>query len=200
MQNEDADILLSSQSVNGSRSSISRSGSNDSQMMSLLTLLDVLVLPGQEVLEEVSDELQSNILEGEGRTVEELEKVDVLFWDQWDDWGDFWMAEGAVGLVDEGLEIGIWDFGRRDEETVDIEGELLEGEFAPFGFPILWKAWNSFGDKETSISSETLEDGGFEGELSRNEVSFDHQTAATKREGAATCLNRSSTGRAVALR
>src|SRR5690606_1304834 len=86
MENENTDILLSSQTVDGGTAGVSTGGSNDGQMMSLLTFLYIFVLSSQEVLEEISNKLKGDILEGESRAVEEFEKVDILLWNQRNDW------------------------------------------------------------------------------------------------------------------
>jgi hypothetical protein len=62
-----------------------------------------------------------------------------------------------------------------------LEGEFLEREFAPFGLPVLWKGWDCFGDKETAISGETLEDSSLEGELERIEISLGMEKRWAKR-------------------
>jgi hypothetical protein len=82
-------ILLSSKTVDSSGSGLKLLGyyrirprmthittcrTNNSQMVSVLALL-TLVLSREKVFEEVTEELQSAILEGVARAVEELEEV-----------------------------------------------------------------------------------------------------------------------------
>ena len=69
-------------------------------MMSVLALF-ALVLSRKKVLEKVTEELQSAILEGVTRTVEELEKVEVVL--QLDERGNFFGAECRVTSVDDAL-------------------------------------------------------------------------------------------------
>ena len=74
---EDRHILLSAQTVDGSRASVTTCCANDGQMLPVATCL-VLVPADEEVFEEVAEELQSNILEGKCGAMEELEEVQIV--------------------------------------------------------------------------------------------------------------------------
>lgn len=89
-----------------SPASISRSSSNDSESLSLSSdLANVLAL--EEVLEQVTQELERNVLERERGAVEELE--DPLLLSYAVKRGDIGVAEGRVGSLDELLEVGAGD-------------------------------------------------------------------------------------------
>lgn len=75
------------------------------------------------------------------------------------------MAEGAVTLLDDGLEVFGGDFVARDVQRQDLEGEFFEGEVGPGGFPVGGEGWDRFGDEETAVRSEAFEDDFLEGEL-----------------------------------
>lgn len=113
MQDEDRDILLAAQTVDGSRSSISTRSSDNSKMMPILAGL-ALVPPHQEVLEQVAKQLQGDILECERGAVEQFQQIQVLLLVQCDERGGFWGAEGGVAAIDDLFEVGRWDFGGRD--------------------------------------------------------------------------------------
>src|SRR5436190_6644148 len=76
-QDEDADILFATQAVDGGATCVAARGANDGQMVSGVAGLEMRVLADEEELEEVAEELECNIFEGEGRTVEELEEVKI---------------------------------------------------------------------------------------------------------------------------
>lgn len=136
-------------------SRISRSSSNDRQPLTLRLRL-ALVLPFQEVLEQVAQELQRDVLEREGRSVEQLE--DVLLLADTMQGGDLGMTEGRVGAVDELLEVLPRDFRGRDEQRVEVERELGEGKVCPVVLPVLGKGRKVRGNVETAIGRESCED------------------------------------------
>lgn len=120
------------------------------------------VFPRQEVLEQVAQELQRNVLEGEGRPVEQLKQVQVVL--EVSQGCDLVMSEGGVTLVDDGLEVLRGYLGGRDVQRQDVVGELGEGQV----FPVLpvGGGGDLLGDIEATVVGETLEDDVFEGELS----------------------------------
>ena len=131
-----------------------------------------LIFSLQKVLKEVPDELERNILECKGGAVEELEEVCLrLAWllgfRQGNDWGGVGVAEGGVGPLNEGFEVG-GDLAGGDVEGENLKGELLEGEVRPGGEPVLGEGGDGLGDKETPVDNEDLEDDFFKGELHVN--------------------------------
>lgn len=76
VHDEDGDILLSSQAVNGRGSRITAGRADDSQMVSVV--FSPLVPPHKKVFEQIPQELQSNILESKSWAVEEFQQMQVL--------------------------------------------------------------------------------------------------------------------------
>ena len=64
VQDEDVDVLLAAHPVDGGAAGVAGGGAED---------VHVLARFGQQVLEQVAEELQGDVLEGEGRAVEELQ-------------------------------------------------------------------------------------------------------------------------------
>jgi hypothetical protein len=164
MKDEDGNILLAAETVDSSGSSITTCSSNNGKMMSVLARL-AHVSSHQEVLEEVTKQLESNILESECRAVEQLKQVKAVLLIEGDKWGGIWMAESGITSVNDVLEVCTWDFGVGNVEREEFEGKIGEGEVAPFRFPIGWDLWDFFWDEKTTVLCETLEDDFLEGEL-----------------------------------
>lgn len=131
-------------------------------LLLLLTSSDLaLILPGQEVLEQVPQELQRDVLEGEGWAVEQLEQVQVAL--QVPQGRDLVVPEGRVAPVDDPPEVFGRDLGARDVQGQDVEGELGEGQV----FPVLpvRGGGDLLGDVQAAVVGEALEDDILEGEL-----------------------------------
>ena len=88
-----------------------------------------LVLPHQEVLKKISQKLQRNILESESRSVEQLEKVDVVV--EVHERSGLGRTEGCVTCVDDLLEVGARNLGLRDVERHDLKSQLREAQVLP---------------------------------------------------------------------
>ena len=161
---EDRHILLSTQTVDGSRASVTTCCANDGQVLPVAACL-VLVPADEEVFEEVAEELKGDILEGECRAVEQLEQVDVPLLVECDSGCDVLGAECGVTAVDDVLQVGGGDLGRGDVAGEDLVCELLEGQVLPLGRPVLGKRGDLLGDEQAAIRGETLEDDFLEGEL-----------------------------------
>jgi hypothetical protein len=164
VHDEDRHILLSAQAVDGCGSGITTCRANDGQMFPIAAGL-ALVLADEEVLEEVAQELQRDILEGECRPVEQLEQMQVLLLVECDGGHDVFGAECRVAAVDDVLEVCRRDLGRGDVEREDLESEVCEGEVLPLGRPVIGQRGDFLGDEEAAVGSETLEDNFLEGEL-----------------------------------
>lgn len=109
--------------------------------------------------------LQRDILESEGRAVEEFEEVEVALAVEFNDGGAFRVAEGGIGALDDIFEIFTGNFGLGDVERHDTEGQFLEAQVAPFRLPTGGEGRDFLGDEETTIGSETLENDLLEGKL-----------------------------------
>lgn len=157
VHDEDGHVLLAAQTVDGSRTGISTGGANDSQVFPITTLL-ALVSADEEVLEEVAEELKSDILEGKGGTVEQLEQVNLLRLVKGDDGGDVLGAEGGITAVDDVLEVCGWDLGVGNVEREDLKSEVLERELLPLGLPVGRQGRNLFWNEQATVGGETFED------------------------------------------
>lgn len=120
-----------------------------------------LVLAHKEVLKQVAEELQSNILEGKGRPVEQLEEVEVVV--EVAERGSLGGSEGGVASVDDVLEVGGGDLGRRDVQRQDLVGQIGEGEVLP-RLPVAGLG-DVLGDEQATVAGKALENDLFEGEL-----------------------------------
>ena len=166
VHNEHADVLLASQTVNSRRTSVTTGRADNSQVFPFLARLILALVPAnEEVLEQVTQELKSNILESESRAVEQLQQVEVLFLVEGCDGNNVVGTECSIALSDDLLQIGFGDLVARDVEGEDLEGKILEGEVPPFGLPVGWEGGNFFGNEEATIGGETLQDDIFEGKL-----------------------------------
>jgi hypothetical protein len=166
VKNENGNILLSAKTVNGSGAGVSTGSSNNSQGVALTILRDVLsVLADKEVLEEVSDKLERNVLESEGRTVEELHDVEVVLRNQVHNRRDVRVAEGGVRAVNERLEILGGDLIGGDVKRENLVGKFLEAESCPCRLPASGERGNRLRDEKTTVRSKSLEYGLLEGEL-----------------------------------
>jgi hypothetical protein len=77
VEHEDGDILLPAQAVDGGRARVTTRRAHHRKVIPVPPRLP-LVPAHQEVLEQVAEELQGHVLEGEGGPVEQLEQVDVV--------------------------------------------------------------------------------------------------------------------------
>ena len=97
--------------------------------------------------------------------MEQLQQVDILFLVKGNGWRDVFCAEGGVAAVDDVFKVCGGDLGRRDVEGEDLEGEVREGQVFPLGRPLVGEYGDFFGDEQTAVCCETLEDDLLEREL-----------------------------------
>ena len=108
---------------------------------------------GQDVFEEVAEELERDVLEGEGGPVEEFEDVDGA---DLPDGRDFGVAERGVAAIDDSAQ-GVC----RDvvgEEPHDFEGEIRVAEIRPSGETIR-DVGEALGQEEAAVAGEPRHDG-----------------------------------------
>lgn len=120
-----------------------------------------LVLPYEEVLKQVSQELQRNILEGKSRAVEQLEQVVVIL--QVHKRRSIFASEGRITPLDDILEVCGRNLCGRDVKRQDLVSQVDKAEVLP-RLPIRGLG-DSFGDEKATVVCETLEDCFFEGKL-----------------------------------
>ena len=120
-----------------------------------------LVLPYEKVLKQVAQELQRNILESEGRAVEQLEQVVVIL--QVHKRRSIFASEGRITPLDNILEVCRRNLCRRNVKRQDLVSQVDKAEVLP-RLPIRGLG-DCFGDEKTAVVCETLEDCFFEGKL-----------------------------------
>lgn len=81
------------------------------------------------------------------------------------------MAEGRIAPVDDVLEVFSRYLSGRDVQRQDVVGKLGKGQVLPT-LPVRRRGY-LFGNVETAIGSETLEDDIFEGQLCRNKSALE---------------------------
>ena len=77
MHDEDTDILLPAQAIDGGRSSVTTGCANDGQVFPVGAVL-ALVPAHEKVLKQVTEKLQRHVLERKSRTMKQLQQVQVL--------------------------------------------------------------------------------------------------------------------------
>lgn len=128
-----------------SPSSVATSGTNNGQFLHILSL--ALVPPLQKVPKQLSQELKGHVLESPCGAMPELENV--LLATSLSDGRSGGRSEGAVGSVDDGLEVVGGNDRGGDEKREDFVGELWERQTGPLGLPVLGKGRDMGGDVET---------------------------------------------------
>ena len=159
VEHKDRDVLLAPETVNGGRASVTAGRSHNGEMVSVTTRL-ALVPPDQEVLEQVAQKLQCHVLEGESGAVEELEKMDVTL--ELDERCYVGGAESSIAATDDVFEVVGRDFGGGDVKREDVVSQVGEGKVLPLLPP--FGSRNRFGNVETAVGSEALENNLLEGE------------------------------------
>lgn len=150
VHNENADILLAAQTIDGCRASVTARRANDSQVLSARVLL-ALVPPHKEVLKQIAQKLQGHILERKRRPMEQLQQMQVLLLVQRHQRTDILRAEGAIALLNDLPQILLRDLFARDVQTEDLKGQVLEGVVAPFRLPVGGEGGDFFGDEEAAV-------------------------------------------------
>lgn len=108
IHDEDADILLASQAVDGSTAGVSAGSPNHREPFPVLSFL-ARISPHEEVLEQVAHELQRHILEGERGPVEQLKQMQVPALVQSNERCHVLGSEGGVRTLDDVSEVFLGD-------------------------------------------------------------------------------------------
>ncbi len=95
VQHEDVERVAVAARLDGRRTGVAGGGADDR---------DPLAAPGQFVVEEPAHELQGDVLEGQGRPVEQFHQPEAPVLVEWDEGRHVGMIEGGVGLGGELLE------------------------------------------------------------------------------------------------
>jgi len=94
VEDEDVDAALAAHPVDRRAAGVAGGGAED---------IHVRAAFQQQVLEQVAEQLQGDILEGQGGAVEQFEDVHLALFDHR---GDLRVSEAGVGAVDQLLQIG----------------------------------------------------------------------------------------------
>ncbi|KAA1120474.1 hypothetical protein PGTUg99_001764 [Puccinia graminis f. sp. tritici] len=113
MKDEDGDILFTSEAIDSCATGIAAGSADDGDSFGGRIFGSVEVFAVEEELEEVTEELESDILEGERRPMPKLDHVSAR--SQLLQRGDGWVAEGAVGTLDQLFQFRTCDLLARDE-------------------------------------------------------------------------------------
>lgn len=87
VENENRDILLSAQAVDGSRSSVATGRANHSEMVPFLPNLSIIP-SNEEIFKQISQKLQRNIFECVCGAVKKLKQMQIVLLTERDEWGD----------------------------------------------------------------------------------------------------------------
>ena len=128
---EDADVFLATETVNGGTARVAARGTDDGQVVSMVAGLELRVLSNKEELKQVTEELESDVFERKGRAVEQLEEVKVFRSIERDEWSRGWMAESRIAGVNYGFELAVGDFFGVNVQPHDLEGQVGEGKVFP---------------------------------------------------------------------
>lgn len=121
VQNCDRNILLASETVDSSGSSISTCRANDGQVVTVLAHLS-MVFAHEQIFEKISKELEGAILEGVAGAVEKLQNVEVIL--ELHQRNDFFGAECRVASVDDRFQVFGGDFRLRDVQAHNLESKV----------------------------------------------------------------------------
>ncbi len=141
MKDEDVDILLATHPVNGSTPGVAGSGAEDVHLLAPLL---------QQILEEVAEKLQGDILERQGRAMEQLKNVDPILMDHRHDLG---VRKGTVGAIDQILEVGGRDFS--GEKIDDLERQFGIGQTGEHIDIAPGQGRDRFGQQQAAVIGQT---------------------------------------------
>ena len=166
VEDEDGDRRLGSETVDGGTgvrdghcerrdlpSGITRRSTNNGQLL-LFAILFILVPPLEEIGKDISQELQSDILERPCRSMPQLH--DILVALGLTQRSGQVCPESRVRLVDELFQVGFWDIRSRDKEGQDGVGKFGKRVVGPLGLPVGWQGRDMVVNVETGISSSCL--------------------------------------------
>ena len=143
VQNEDIHVLAVLAAFNSGRSGVTRGRAHDDYTFAALD---------QEVIEQAPEQLQSKVLECQGRAVEQLQHP--LVGSQLAQGRYCLVLEYGVGFLKNPTKILVAD-AAFDEWPHNIEGQLVIGQPSPGGDFFLGKAREIFRHIQTTIGSQT---------------------------------------------
>ena len=144
MEDEDVDALLAAHPGNGGAAGIAGGGAED---------VHEAAGAGEHVLEQVAEQLQGHVLEGERRPVEQFEDVQVAHRPHR---RHLRVAEGGAAALDQLLEVGARDVV--DEQRQDLQGQVLVGQPLPAVQPGLIHGRQPLGQEQAAVAGQAHHD------------------------------------------
>ncbi|SVJ78826.1 Uncharacterised protein [Klebsiella pneumoniae] len=150
VHDEDVDVVATAAAFDGRGAGIAGGGPHDHHALAAL---------GQHMVEQAAEQLQGEVLEGQGRAVEQLQHPFVAV--QLAQRRHCVMGEDAIGFLEDLLEVGIGD-AAGDERAHHPEGQLVVGQADPGGDLLEGEAWQVFRDVEAAVAGQAGEEDIFE--------------------------------------
>ena len=150
MQDEDVDVFAMLAAFNGSRTGITRGGTDDHHALAALF---------QHVIEQTAEQLQGEVLERQGWAVEQFQHPFVAV--QLTQRCDGTVREHAVGFFKNLFEIGVRNAAGH-ERSHNPKGQLVIRQASPGSDFFLRETWQDFRDVQTAIGGETCQQDVFE--------------------------------------
>ncbi|MNP30192.1 hypothetical protein D3C76_1232560 [compost metagenome] len=150
VQDEDVDVVATAATFDGGRTGITAGGANDHHALAALD---------QHVVEQAAEQLQGEVLEGQGRAVEQLQHPLVAV--QLAQRRHGVVVEDAVGFLEDLLEVGIGD-AAGNERAHHAEGQFVVRQAGPGGDLLDGEARQVFRHVEAAIAGQAGEQHVFE--------------------------------------
>ncbi|MCY1437300.1 hypothetical protein D9M71_534570 [compost metagenome] len=150
MHDEDVDVLAGLAAFDGGRTGVTGGGAHDHHTLAALA---------QHVVEQTAEQLQGEVLEGQGRAVEQLQHPLVAV--QLAQRRHGVVGEAAVGLFEDLLEVGITDAAGH-EGTHHAERQFVVRQAGPGGDFFQGEARQVFRDVETAVAGQASQQHVFE--------------------------------------
>ncbi|MNO90249.1 hypothetical protein D3C76_817560 [compost metagenome] len=150
VQDEDVDVVATAATFDGGGTGVTAGGADDHH---------ALVALGQHVVEQATEQLQGEVLERQGRAVEQLQHPLVAV--QLTQRRDRGVGELAVGFFEDLLEVGVGD-AAFDERAHHPEGKFVVRQAGPRGDFFLGEAWQVFRDVQAAVAGQASQQDVFE--------------------------------------
>src|SRR5450830_634811 len=150
VEDEDVDVLAMLAAFDGGRTGVTGGGADDHHALATF---------GQHVVEQATEQLQGEVLERQGRAVEQLQHPFVAV--QLAQWGYGTVGESAVGFLKDLLEVRIRN-AAGDERAHDPERQFVIRQAGPGSDFFLGEAWQVFRHIEAAVAGEARQQHVFE--------------------------------------
>ncbi len=150
VQNEDVDVFAVLAAFDGRRAGVTRGGADDDHALTAFF---------QHVVEQTTEQLQSEVLERQSRAVEQLQHPFVAV--QLTQRRHGAVREHTVGFFKDLFEIGIRN-AAGNERTHHPEGQLVIRQAGPRSDFFLSETWQVFRNVQTAVGGETGQQDVFE--------------------------------------